>query len=965
MAERAHPEDPNYRGTIYEEKLIERYSFCLPYVAGKRVLDVPCGTGWGTSLLKNCDILVGVDSVFSAVSYGKEHYCNSSFLAGFMQALPFSNDTFDVVICLEGFEHVYRSQALQFLKESQRVLKEGGLLLMTIPLRNNNKHSLNYYYKYEYELEDIQQILKNCFSIEKIDIVSGPEGREIQFIGKCEKGIEAANTIIEHCPGYTRKVVNWLNSLEEPDGYKFSHNSLITILSNCFVILTQEGLGNLQDNETFRGKWISYIQERQDPETGLFIDPLLDKYPPAEKGHDREYLLYQITYFAIQALDALGSRPLYPLIFLRPFHQQFAINEWLNHLDWSNPWLESNRTMFVLAFLIYQAEIEESPDAVDIYFKILDWLDQKQDPKTGLWGLNEGASILNAVAAAYHFIPFYEYVHRPILRMRKIVDACLSLQQKDGLFGQEDGGGACEDEDVIDLLAVITKKISYRKEEIKTALIRSFWAIWNLQNEDGGFGYSGKKPGNSYHFSSWKAMEANTALSDTWSTWFRLTALATVHTLFPYDVPDLGEWKFRRWPALGYHRIISRSNTAKEEKTNRIWIDQGLSFISPNMSQETNTIISVIIPFFNMGDYLPETLKSVLAQNTKYPYEIIVVDDGSTESYSQDLLKNLNANSIRLIHQENRGLAAARNAGIRAAKGKFICCIDSDDLYQSDFIEKTVNILIAEPEIGFVTSYYRLFDEEDETVANSSCKFPELLIENRAMVSAMFRKEAWEKVGGYDENLPAMQDWEFWISLIEIGYKAHIIPEILFFYRVRSDSMYQHTRQPNRFSGIYRQIVQKHYDTYQRLLPDVAQSFALKYAQLSDYVEEVRETKRSTSTQIIALEKEVQRQKQLIQELKSWVSEVEAARDWFHQQQIALERSTSTQIIALEKEVQQQKQLIQELKSWISEVEAARDWFHQQQIAWESNAKELNQQINELRNQKNNSLWKNFQKRSK
>jgi ubiquinone/menaquinone biosynthesis C-methylase UbiE len=98
MSERAHPEDPGFHGTIYETRLRERYAFCLPHIQHKDVLDVPCGAGWGSSMLAGCASLTGLDIDSDAVRYGQTHFPNIEFIEGQMQEMPFRDTSFDVVI---------------------------------------------------------------------------------------------------------------------------------------------------------------------------------------------------------------------------------------------------------------------------------------------------------------------------------------------------------------------------------------------------------------------------------------------------------------------------------------------------------------------------------------------------------------------------------------------------------------------------------------------------------------------------------------------------------------------------------------------------------------------------------------------------------------------------------------------------------------------------------------------------
>ena len=103
----------------------------------------------------------------------------------------------------------------------------------------------------------------------------------------------------------------------------------------------------------------------QDHATGLFADPLLQQFPVQSAIHDEEYLLFQMTYFTLHALDALDAEPLHPLSFTDTFLEPHALQHWIDQLDWSNAWLQSNRVMFVMSFLIYRAERQADRHFVD------------------------------------------------------------------------------------------------------------------------------------------------------------------------------------------------------------------------------------------------------------------------------------------------------------------------------------------------------------------------------------------------------------------------------------------------------------------------------------------------------------------------------------------------------------------------------------------------------------------------
>ena len=193
MAERAHPDLAGFRDkwfglkkSVYKQNLFRRYKFCNKYIKDKIVLDAPCGVGWGTSLLKSAHKIYGVDISEEAICYARKHFKkdNIEYKIGDMAELPFKNDFFDVVICLEGFEHVPRNIGMKFLDEAIRVLKKKGLIIMTIPILTNGRHSGNPYHLYEPAHEEIQSILNERFFFIFFDLINGPDSQIVYFVGR-------------------------------------------------------------------------------------------------------------------------------------------------------------------------------------------------------------------------------------------------------------------------------------------------------------------------------------------------------------------------------------------------------------------------------------------------------------------------------------------------------------------------------------------------------------------------------------------------------------------------------------------------------------------------------------------------------------------------------------------------------------------------------------------------------------
>ncbi|MBW4680815.1 MAG: glycosyltransferase [Microcoleus vaginatus WJT46-NPBG5] len=198
--------------------------------------------------------------------------------------------------------------------------------------------------------------------------------------------------------------------------------------------------------------------------------------------------------------------------------------------------------------------------------------------------------------------------------------------------------------------------------------------------------------------------------------------------------------------------------------------------------------VSVIIPCYNLGLYIDEAVDSVLSQ-TYQDFEIIIIDDGSTDQYTRDLLKNYLRPQCQILKTENQGVSSARNLGINASKGSYILPLDADDIIGDTYLEKAVKILDENKKIGIVYSEVELFGEVNAHWKLPPYQFPEILLRNSIVCTGLFRAEDFKQTKGYDVNLIyGREDHDFWLSIIELGREVYRIPEVLFFYRQRAAS---------------------------------------------------------------------------------------------------------------------------------------------------------------------------------
>ena len=200
--------------------------------------------------------------------------------------------------------------------------------------------------------------------------------------------------------------------------------------------------------------------------------------------------------------------------------------------------------------------------------------------------------------------------------------------------------------------------------------------------------------------------------------------------------------------------------------------------------------ISVIIPCYNLGEYLDEAVASVLAQ-TYQDFEIVIVDDGSTDSATRGLLADYRRPRTRVIRAVHGGVSAARNLGIANTTGGYLCALDADDRLEPTYFEKAVPVLDADASIAFVSCWLRTFGDEEREWKPERCDLPALLWENTVLTASLVRREAVVAAGGYDTGIPiqGFEDWDLWLTLAERGCRGVILPEMLFNYRRRAGSL--------------------------------------------------------------------------------------------------------------------------------------------------------------------------------
>jgi glycosyltransferase involved in cell wall biosynthesis len=230
-----------------------------------------------------------------------------------------------------------------------------------------------------------------------------------------------------------------------------------------------------------------------------------------------------------------------------------------------------------------------------------------------------------------------------------------------------------------------------------------------------------------------------------------------------------------------------------------------------DISFKKNGVLSVVIPYYNLGAYINEAINSVL-NSTHQHIEIIIINDGSDDEASIKELDNFrNHPQIKIIDKQNTGLADSRNKGAELSNGEFLAFLDADDKVAPDYYEKAIKILCHYKNVFFVGAWTQYFGNSKNIWPTFNPEPPLLLTHNMINSSALiYKKEAFLKAGKNDKDFKiGLEDYESVVSMIAYGLNGVAIPEILFYYRVRKNSMIKGVDMQVR-ANYYNQIKQKH-----------------------------------------------------------------------------------------------------------------------------------------------------------
>ncbi|MEW6108505.1 MAG: glycosyltransferase [Nitrospirota bacterium] len=236
-----------------------------------------------------------------------------------------------------------------------------------------------------------------------------------------------------------------------------------------------------------------------------------------------------------------------------------------------------------------------------------------------------------------------------------------------------------------------------------------------------------------------------------------------------------------------------------------------------------NGLLSVVIPYYNMGKYIDETIASVKNSEAVHK-EIIIVNDGSTEEESlAKLLPYRNDLFITVLDVPNQGLASARNIGAEKAEGQYLAFLDADDKIAPDYYKKSINVLEQYDNVHFVGAWTQYFEDSNKVWPTFTPEPPLILFHNLVNSSSLvYKRSSFLAAGKNDKAMPfpGLEDYDSVIAMQSKGLNGVVLPEILFYYRVRKDSMIRGV-SPVKKLILYDYLGKKHKNFYATFATDV------------------------------------------------------------------------------------------------------------------------------------------------
>jgi peptidoglycan/xylan/chitin deacetylase (PgdA/CDA1 family)/MoaA/NifB/PqqE/SkfB family radical SAM enzyme/glycosyltransferase involved in cell wall biosynthesis len=266
--------------------------------------------------------------------------------------------------------------------------------------------------------------------------------------------------------------------------------------------------------------------------------------------------------------------------------------------------------------------------------------------------------------------------------------------------------------------------------------------------------------------------------------------------------------------------------------------------------------IAVVVACHDLGRTVEEAVDSALAQ-TRPPAEIVVVDDGSTDVATRQILRSLARPRTRVVTLPHAGVAAARNHGVALTSAPYVVLLDADDALAPRALERLGARLDADAALDFVSCAVQAFEGARYVWKPPATTVIGTLTRGSVHISSLFRRTVWDAVGGFDPELPAYEDLDFWLHALRRGFRGAVLDEALLFYRVREGSRYRAGIEPATYRRAMERIFARHRAVLDAHGIDVLAEKEAFLVELSAYHRQLRAREDGLAAELARLDREI------------------------------------------------------------------------------------------------------------
>jgi len=839
VAERAHPEHPGFQeGSPYRANLFKRYAFANRFTKGKTVLDIPCGVGWGTSLL-TAKHRIGIDISMDAIAYANGHYPGIDFLVGDMAKIPLEDNSVDVVVCLEGFEHVNEATGIRFLDEVIRVIRDDGLLVMTIPIvLPGGPHSGNPYHLHEPALRDLKNTLARRFYTQSMEVVKGPDGPTAYFIGIPKTG--ASTFSVQKSNGNFEKDASniLLTTPAAPVQSPFSTKEKRPPIGIGFLISILRNAGH----EVF------------------FIDNYLQPSDFLQTDHLQRNRIDYVGIYANTICFRDTLRMLHKLEHLRNTHQ------WSGKIIVGGPHTTvAPQTIPDFVDYIVQGEGEhaicdivegkvtdrivrypriENLDGLPMpawdYFVDLPYtwsVDFFEDKPVFTMNTSRGCPF-QCTFCSVGSIWGKKYTYFSAERIVSDIEYLIEHYGAGGIYFREDNFtlNQARLRKFCNLLIERGIKIPWVCESRVSNLSRDLVEMMSRAGVKGF--YFGVESGSQRILDFLRKDITVEQIKNAfkWCQEFSIKTAASVIVGVPgetdLDLQQTHELLRKIVPTVTWFNVfvgIPDSELYCLALNNRLYQyidDRGLVYLQehnsnvdryyggswnayiPDKEQNKDWTnrpkVSVLMPIYNCERFISKALESIYNQ-TYQNFEVVIVDDGSTDRTSEILINMKDSRTFIYRNPENRGLTKSLNIGLNLCRGEYIARMDADDVSHPERFAKQVEFLENNPDYALVGSSYYCINQDEKIVAFIKVLTAYNEIKQGLKTqnwfghgTVMVRRTVLLDLGAYNEKYKFAQDYDLWLRIAE-KYKVGNIDEPLYYWRSFDNSISNEKKQQQQY----------------------------------------------------------------------------------------------------------------------------------------------------------------------